>query len=346
MNREEVIRVIEGKGQGLPVPLMYDFWIGKNVFENEEISREEWLKKYPCDIDTAFHNMPGNTKGPAEDPDYFWSAPGKKEQEGVGLDAQCLIEDWEDAEDFFDTFPDAESPAMIVGEKEKGDKYLLGGWWYCFFERLWSLRGMENALTDFYLYPEAIHRFFSKLTDFYMRGMERAKEKWDVDGFFVSDDIGIQTAPFFSLEIFREFFKPYYKKLFDKAHELGCHFWLHTCGNIELFLPDFIEIGLDVIHPIQRNTMDERKIAEKYGSQICIWCGIDVQYLFAFGTPEEVRTEVRYLMENYHRPEGRLMMTMGNSSTSDWKIENLEAMYEESMAFNAELLENVDDEVL
>lgn len=337
MTREEVRRVIEGRGQGLRVPLMYDFWIGNNVFGGDGEKRAKWLEQYPCDMDTMFFNTPGMTEGPAEDPDYFWAPPGKTGDEKRGLDAQCFVEDWEEADDFYATFPDAESPAMILGEKEKGDRYLLGGWWYCFFERLWSIRGMENALTDFYLYPEEIHRLFSKLADFYMRGMERSKEKWDVDGFFVSDDIGTQTAPFFSLEIFREFFKPYYKKLFDKAHELGCHFWLHTCGNIELFLPDFIEIGLDVIHPIQKNTMDERKIAKQYGDKICIWCGIDVQYLFAFGTPEEVREEVRHLMETFHRPEGRLMMTMGNGSTPDWKLENLEAMYEESMRFNERL---------
>lgn len=337
MKREDIKRVIEGKGEGLPVPVMYDFWIGKNVFDGDEAKRKQWLEKYPQDIDTAFFDMPGMTDGPETDPDYFWAAPGKITDKTKGLDAQCMIEDWENADDFFTTFPNPESPALITKKVEKSDKYLLSGWWYCFFERLWSLRGMENALTDFYLYPEAIHRLFSKLTDFYIRAMERVKEAWDVDGFFVSDDIGTQTAPFFSLEIFREFFKPYYKKLFDKAHELGCHFWLHSCGNIELFLPEFIEIGLDVIHPIQRNTMDERKIAEKYGDQICIWCGIDVQYLFAFGTPEEVRTEVRYLMENYYSPEGRLMMTMGNSSTSDWKLENLEALYEETMTFNRKL---------
>lgn len=331
LKKEDVIHVIEGSKATQRIPLLYDIWIYDNVFQDRPEKREEWLKKYPCDVAEVFLQMPGIIEGPAEDPAFYWAAPGSRCKAGGGLDAQCLIENWEDAADFYASFPDPESPALITEKKECDGRYLLGRWWYCYFERLWSLRGMENALMDFYLYPEEIHRLFSKLTDFYMRIMERAKEELDVDGFFVSDDIGTQTAPFFSLEIFREFFQPYYKKLIDKAHELNTHFWLHSCGNIEVFLPGFIEIGLDVIHPIQRNTMNEQEIAEKYGDQICILAGIDVQYLMAFGTPEEVKAEVEYLKNRYRRPDGRLMLTMGNGSTPDWKIENLEAVYEASL---------------
>ncbi|WP_346909588.1 uroporphyrinogen decarboxylase family protein [Faecalicatena orotica] len=330
LSRNDVIKVIEGKGTAERIPLLYDIWIYDNLFQNSPEMRKKWLKQYPCDVADIFLQMPGLTSGPPDAPDFYWAAPGSEEAEGKGLDARCLIEDWEDAEAFYASFPDPESPALIAGGKEDDGRYLLGRWWYCFFERLWSLRGMENALTDFYLYPEEIHRLFSKLTVFYMRVMERAKEEMDVDGFFVSDDIGTQTAPFFSLEIFQEFFKPYYKQLIDKAHELGVHFWLHSCGNIELFLPAFIEIGLDVIHPIQRNTMNEQVISEKFGNQICILAGVDVQYLMAFGTPEEVRDEIRFLKNTYRKPEGRFMLTMGNGSTPDWKMENLEALYEAS----------------
>lgn len=70
---------------------------------------------------------------------------------------------------------------------------------------------------------------------------------------------------------------------------------------------------------------------EEYGKDICIWAGVDVQYLMAFGTPEEVREEIRYLKKTYARPEGHFMLTLGNGSTPDWKIENLEALYEASM---------------
>lgn len=334
LKREDIIRVIEGRGHAERVPILYDLWIHENVFGDNKQEWKKWQSQYPCDVEDIFVKIPGMTQGPEEDPSYFWAAPGTESSGGAAMDNRCVIPDWEDeeaVEAFYDSFPNPDSPAAIQNTIEKDGRYLLGRWWYCFFERLWSLRGMENALTDFYLYPDEIHRLFGRLAEFYMRIMERAKEEWDVDGFFVSDDIGTQTAPFFSLEIFREFFKPYYKMLFDKAHELGTHFWLHSCGNIELFIPDLIEIGLDVLHPIQKNTMDEAQIARRFQDRICIFAGFEVQKLMAFGSPEEVKEEAKRLIHTYKRQDGRLMLTMGNGSTPDWKVENLDALYEATL---------------
>lgn len=253
---------------------------------------------------------------------------------GGGIDSREVIHDWEaeETEQFYETFPSPEYPGLVP-KRESTDKYVLARFWFCYFERLWMLRGMENALMDFYLYPNEVHRLFRRLTDFYLRMMERTCEETHVDGFFVSDDLGTQYSAFFSLEIFREFFKPYYRQLFEKAHELGTHFWLHTCGNIQEFLPEFIEIGLDVIHPIQKYTMDEREIASKYGDKICIFAGFDVQKTIPFGTTEDVRKEVRYMLDTYWRDSGRLIMTMGNGSTEDWKPESIEALYDETIRY-------------
>lgn len=335
LTREEVRSVIEGRGAAYRTPLAYAFWIGGNIFGDDWDKRSSWLSQYPDDIDTFGLAMPDLVQAPADDPDYRWSGVDMEIDETRGIDNRVLIEDWEstEAEAFFDRFPSPEYPGLVPEHTGDG-RYVLATWWYCLFERLWSVRGMENALTDFYLYPEEIHRLFQKLTDFYMRMMERACEKNHVDGFFVSDDIGTQQATFFSLDIFREFFKPYYKQMIDKAHELGAHFWLHTCGNIELFIPEFIEIGLDVLHPIQKYTMEEQEIAEKYGEQICIWAGFDVQQTIPFGTAEEVRKEVRFMIDTYWRPSGRFMLTMGNGSTTDWKLDCLAALYEESIRYS------------
>jgi uroporphyrinogen decarboxylase len=182
-----------------------------------------------------------------------------------------------------------------------------------------------------------VHRLFRAVTDFYLVVMERAKTELGVDGVFTSDDLGTQTGPFFGPAIFKEFYRPYYKELIDKAHSLGLHFWLHTCGNIEKYMPEFINLGLDVIHPIQKYTMDEKRIARKYSKDICIWSGFDVQRTIPFGTAEDVRREVRFLMDTFQRPEGRMMFTAGNAVKGDCPIDSLAALFDEAFKYGAEI---------
>lgn len=334
LSKTEVKKVIEGRGAAERVPLMYDLWVYNNIFAGDQKLRDQWFENFPCDVQEVILNLPDAYQAPDDDPQYKWAPKEMKAKQNVGIDAQSVIEDWEnedEVEAFYANFPSPEYPNLVEKKEWDEDRYRVGRWCFWLFERLWSLRGMEDALTDFYLYPDEIHRLFRHLTDFYKRVLERAVEEAQVDGFFITDDIGTQKGPFFSLEIFREFFKPYYKELIDKAHELGTHLWMHTCGNVELYLPDLIEIGLDVIHPIQKYTMDEKHIAEMYGDKICILAGFDVQQTIPFGTPEDVRKEVHYLRKTFERPDGRFMLTMGNGSTTDWKLESLEALYEASL---------------
>lgn len=332
LTKQEVKNVIEGKRTNERIPNLCTFWINPGAFGDKEQEMREWLEKQVYDIDVVKVRLPGMTEGTDKEPEYCWLPAGTKKEIGAGLDQAAYVDDWEDTafvEEMFAKFPTPEIEDLFGDKKPNHEKYVIVQWFYCLFERHWSIRGMENALTDFYLYPEEVHRLYQKLTDFYIRILERAKAEHNVDGIFTSDDIGTQTGPFFSLEIFRTFFKPYYKQLIDKAHELGMHFWLHTCGNIEVFLEDFIEIGLDVIHPIQKHTMDEVRIAKMYGERICILAGFDVQQTIPYGTPDDVRKEARYLIDTFSRPDGRFMITMGNGATRDWKKESLEALYEE-----------------
>jgi uroporphyrinogen-III decarboxylase len=214
--------------------------------------------------------------------------------------------------------------------------YRVGLWWYWLFERHWSLRGMENALCDFYDSAEEVHRLYRALTDFYKDMLLRGRRELGLDAVWTSDDIGTQTAPFFSLEIFRTFFKPYYRELIDCAHELGMHFWLHCCGNILPFLPELIEIGLDVLHPIQKYAMDEREVARRYGDQLCIWAGFDVQQSIPYGTPEDVRREVRFMIDTYFRSDGRFLLAAGNNMTPDTPLESLDALLDESVRYGTQ----------
>lgn len=333
LSKSDVMGVINGTGVAERIPVLVHFWVSAESFPPQlQPAVQALLDQYPQDVDVVPLNIPAVYDAPADDPSYRWSYRDKTNANRA-LDNSGFIEDWDsELPKLLADFPSPDYPKLILPAPPGDGRYRLGHWWYFFFERLWSIRSMENALMDFYEYPDAIHALFRKLTDFYKRMLERARAELNIDGIFTSDDLGTQESTFFSIKIFDEFFAPYYKEVIDHAHSLGMDFWLHACGNIESLLPRLIELGVDVIHPIQKYTMDERRVAARFGDKITIWAGFDVQKTIPFGTPDEVRAEVRYLMDTYARPDGRFMFTLGNGATGDTPIKSLEALLDE--AFN------------
>ena len=334
LSREEVKKVIKGKGAARRIPMAIHQWISAKTFGSREALYGELLDQYPSDVKTIHLNIPKVFDAPDDDPSYRWLNFDNPFPPGIGLDAVSAMDDWAKLDGVLADFPNPHYPGLITKDPPPDDgTYRVGHWWYWLFERLWSIRGMENALCDFYENGEELHRLFRALTDFYKTIVTGGKNELALDAIWTSDDIGMQTGPFFSLEIFREFFKPYYKELIEHTHSLGMHFWLHACGNITLFIPELIKIGLDVLHPIQKHTMDEREIASKFGNDICIWAGIDVQRIIPYGNPRDVRKEVRFLIDTYYRKEGRLMLTAGNGMTADTPYENLMALLDEALVY-------------
>lgn len=333
LTKQQLTDIIKGRDCGPRVPVLYSIWMNAAPFGGNMDAYRKWIGTKVCDVQYCCLNMPGLFEGPEEAPEYRWAFGDKKEKANVGLDSQIVIDDWAEADAFYDSFPSAEYPGLLPQGLRKDGRYLLVNWWYTFFERHWSLRGMENALFDFFDYPEEVHRLYTRLTDYYIRLMERCREEMGADGFFLSDDLGSQKAPLVSPYIFETFLKPQYARLVKRAHEIGVHVWLHTCGNVLPFMEDFIEIGFDVIHPIQKRTMDAGEVAKKYGSRICILAGVDVQRVIPYGTEEDVRAEVRWLIDTYRREDGRFMLTMGNGATEDWKVPCLDALYDETLNY-------------
>jgi len=314
---------------------MVQFWVHPESFGDRKEKVLELMSKYPCDAEFVYIAMPGKYR--EDNNDFAWLNYPKPEMEtSGGMDEDVGITDWNLLDGILDNFPDPEHPALLTANPPDDGRYRLGYWWFSFFERLWSLRGMTNALTDFYEHPEEVHRFFDKLCRFYSRAIERAVQECKIDGILITDDLGTQSSTFFSEEFFEEFFKPYYSRLIDRSHELGIHLWLHSCGHIKSFIPKFIDIGLDVLHPIQKYSMDEREIARKFGKDICFWAGFDVQQTIPWGTPEDVRKEVRFMIDTYYRPEGRLMLTAGNGINEDCTLESLEALFDEIIKYGSE----------
>jgi len=109
------------------------------------------------------------------------------------------------------------------------------------------------------------------------------------------------------------------------CHRLGLSFWLHTCGAVTDILDDFIEIGVDVIHPIQPYAMDQAAIARRYCGEITFLAGIDVQYLLPRGTPEEVAAGTRQLIDTFDREYGGCLLAASNGIMPETPIQNIRA---------------------
>jgi hypothetical protein len=334
LSRDEMKQVVEGRGAVRRVPIAVQVWVDPSVYgERSALYRAE-LEQYPCDIVKIDLNIPQVFEAPKEEPSYRWLNFDNPFPPGTALDSKSALKSWDDLDGVLADFPNPGYPGLIP-KKVPADTgvYRVGLWWYWLFERLWSIRGMENALCDFYEAGGEVHRLFRALTDFYKAAISRGKDELGLDAVWTSDDIGMQKSPFFSLDIFREFFKPYYRELIDHAHALGMHFWMHCCGNIIPFIPELIEIGLDVLHPIQKYTMDEGEVARRFGGDICIWAGMDVQRTIPYGTPEDVRRELRFMFDTYYRKDGRFILAAGNNMTPDAPLESLHALLDEALYY-------------
>lgn len=346
LTRQQVRSMIEFKGCD-HVPLTYHNWCGPRFDGTKEWNDRvtEIRNRYPSDVHNLGVGQPGAWDAPADAPRQRWAHRDKPavEEASRGLDSGTrMINDLAaEIDDVVADFPVADYAPWYAGLKkavadDPYGRYRLCGRGFCFFERLWSMMGMEETLMNFYTCPDAMHKLIRALTDLHRGQIQKAAEQVDIDGWMTTDDIGQQTGTFFSLEIFNEFFKPYYKELIDECHKHNMHFWLHTCGNIEAFMPGFIEIGLDVIHPIQKYTMDERKIARDWGGKISFWAGFDVQQILPYGTAEDVRREVRFMIDTYGRKDGGLLLTAGNGVTPDNSPDNIEALFNESLVYGTD----------
>jgi uroporphyrinogen decarboxylase len=118
--------------------------------------------------------------------------------------------------------------------------------------------------------------------------------------------------------------------------ELNLHWWLHSCGNNTAVMDDLIEAGVNVFHPVQKGTMDEVAVAQKYGDRLTFLAGFDVQHILPEGSPEEVREEVRFLIDTFDRPDGGLCLAAGNGIVSGIPLENIDAFLDEALRYGTE----------
>ena len=144
------------------------------------------------------------------------------------------------------------------------------------------------------------------------------------------DDLGTQSGPIISPELYRKLFRPRHKKFIatlKKHTKAPIHF--HSCGSIYKLLDDLIDCGVDVIHPVQvaARDMDSAKLKKEFGDRLSFWGGIDTQRILPQGTPAEVKEEVKRRLHDF-APGGGYVLGAVHNIQADVPVENILALYE------------------
>ncbi len=197
-----------------------------------------------------------------------------------------------------------------------------------------GIRRFEDWLMAHLLYPDYLKEVFSMQTEVMLKNLEIYREAVGdrIQIVWISGtDFGTQNGTFFRTEVFRELYRPFYQKINDWVHQhTSWKTFYHCCGSIVEYLDDFVEMGVDILNPIQLSAkgMDARMLKEKYGKKLVFWGGgIDTQKVLPFGTPEEVRSQVLERLEILSQGGGYVFAPIHNV-VAKTPVENLIAMYE------------------
>jgi uroporphyrinogen decarboxylase len=128
-----------------------------------------------------------------------------------------------------------------------------------------------------------------------------------VDGIFLGDDWGDQRGVILGPDRWRRLIKPRTKKLYERVHSAGKPVFTHCCGNAFDIIPDMIDMGLDGLESLQPEAMDVYEIKRRYGRNLRLWGGLGTQQLLPFGSPEEVRREIRRLAREMGKGGGYIL---------------------------------------
>lgn len=237
-----------------------------------------------------------------------WGFTWEHVDDTMGQPKDYPIKEYSDLESYAFPDPAADGRLALIEamQKKYPDKFLIAGLGISGFNLVTFLRGFENTLTDLYTDTEQILGLTDKVMGFENALIHRfAGLKADAVGF--GDDWGTQNALMISPQLWREYFKPRYKKQFDLAHELGMYVYFHSCGYILDILPDFIEIGVDVINLNQPDLFGVEKLGEEFAGKICFNCPVDHQTTAIHGTDKDIESYILRMKNNLSKNGGGYM---------------------------------------
>ncbi|MFA9390239.1 MAG: uroporphyrinogen decarboxylase family protein [Prolixibacteraceae bacterium] len=316
---------------GLPVPAaepaLFKHFGVKNIKELKQIIDDDI---YP--IEVPYNYPPSNHIACAFD---FAKNKHLDTPDERTLTAPGFFEDFSDPIDV-DKFPWPD-PEKYLNREESARRVKaidpsyarMGILWSAHFQDACSAFGMENALVTMLMYPEMFQAVIDRITEFYLKANELFYEatKGHLDAVLIGNDFGSQTGLIIDPDSIRNYVFDGTKKLIDQAKSYGLKVVHHSCGSIFPIIDDLIDLGVDVIHPIQAlaSDMDAPKLKAHFGGRTAFCGGVDAQYLLVKGEAQKVATKVHELKELF--PTGLIISPSHEAVLPDIAPANIEALF-------------------
>ena len=237
-------------------------------------------------------------------------------------------------------WPDPRDPGYLDGVAERAGKLaeegryaVIGDFaWETWYERAWKLRGMEQFYMDMALNRDFIHAILDKTLELHLEFLDHVLSVCGeyLDVVIQGGDLAGQKTTLISPADYREFVKPRQAKAIEfirsKTH---AKIFYHTCGAASSLIPDFIDVGIDILNPVQvrAHGMDAKILKDRFGDKICFWGGVDSQQVLPTGSPADVESEVRDLVRAM-APGGGLVVCSVHNIQADVPPENVLALYD------------------
>ena len=215
----------------------------------------------------------------------------------------------------------------------------------CLFEMVYRVRGMDDALLDILADPELSQLMVSKAAAFSLALAKAAVDRYPIDWLWSGDDVAGQTNMMLSPKTWRENIKPHLAQIFDVARSRDIWMAHHCCGAMRSIIPDLIEIGMDVLNPIQCNSPGMEPLALKadFGKEISFMGGVDTQELLPKGSADEVYRATRRLVEGMTVDGGGYILAASHSVPPETPLENIFAMYEAAGVTREQIFDRAAD---
>ncbi len=331
--KENLYKAIEFNGPSwLPVHIDLNFdWL-----EEKDPVKQETIKELMCNIKAdmvvrGYHspaeknvNVDNNVRTWKDEWDVGWVDDGRG--------ARAMIHPLEAGYHLLDSYkmPGAGNKEWFETARkwflDNSDKFCVGTVWFTLFERLWMLRGFNNMLMDPYIDEKNFFNLQEKVMEFNLKQIDVWADI-DIDAVYFSDDWGSQRSLLINPDDWRKFYKPTYKRMFKKIQDNGMKVFMHLCGNVTEIIPDLIEIGLNVLNPVQPQAIDIKELSRNFGGELCFYGGIDVQGTMIHGNRDDIRKEIDQLVNLFGKFNGGYICSTSHTIMPETPLDNVIAMF-------------------